>query len=172
MACQKCRLPLTQPPHSQRLRCECSNLIHLGNSDRSLQVQERGRISSRVRRFQDKFRRNRSRTKSLSPSPSVSPRLSLIFTKPPPSGKRAFLCGVTYKKEKFRLRGTLHDVNSMRDLLVQKFNFSDESILILAGILVNLLIMSKKQFCILLLILNGNNMQKKRPIILQPGETF
>ncbi|XP_009615988.1 metacaspase-1-like [Nicotiana tomentosiformis] len=132
MACQKCRLPLTLPPYSQRLRCECSNLIQLGNSDRSLQVQERGRMSSRMRRFRDKIRRNRSRTKSLSPSPSVSPRLPLIFTKPPPSGKRAFLCGVTYKKEKFRLRGTSHDVNSMRDLLVQKFNFSDESILILA----------------------------------------
>ncbi|XP_047250882.1 metacaspase-1 isoform X1 [Capsicum annuum] len=63
---------------------------------------------------------------------SDSPRLSLSFTKTPPRGKRALLCGVTYKKEKFRLKGTLHDVHSMRDLLLRKFNFSDDSILILA----------------------------------------
>ncbi|KAJ8572516.1 hypothetical protein K7X08_009027 [Anisodus acutangulus] len=114
MACQKCRQQL---PH-----CEC------GNSDRSLPVQEHDRFSSKMRRFRDKFRRKNSLSRSL----SSSPRLSLIFTKPPPSGKRAFLCGVTYKKEKFRLRGTLHDVNSMRNMLVQKFSFSDDSILILA----------------------------------------
>ncbi|KAK4340023.1 hypothetical protein RND71_041485 [Anisodus tanguticus] len=132
MACQKCRQQLPLPPHSIIFRCECGNLIPLGNSDRSLPVQEHGRFSSKMRRFRDKFRRNNSRKNSLSRSPSTSPRLSLIFTKPPPSGKRALLCGVTYKKEKFRLRGTLHDVNSMRNMLVQKFSFSDDSILILA----------------------------------------
>ncbi|PHT30027.1 Metacaspase-1 [Capsicum baccatum] len=63
---------------------------------------------------------------------SDSPRLSLSFTNTPPRGKRALLCGVTFKKEKFRLKGTLHDVHSMRDLLLRKFNFSDDSILILA----------------------------------------
>lgn len=133
MVCQKCRLQLPLPPHSLLFRCECGNLIPLGNSERSLPVQEHGRFSSKLRRFRDKFRTRSSRKNSPSPSPSVSPRLSLIFTKPPPSGKRALLCGVTYKKEKFRLRGTLHDVHSMKDLLVQKFNFSDDAILILAG---------------------------------------
>lgn len=132
MVCQKCRLQLPLPPHSLLFRCECGNLIPLGNSERSLPVQEHGRFSSKLRRFRDKFRTRSSRKNSPSPSPSVSPRLSLIFTKTPPSGKRALLCGVTYKKEKFRLRGTLHDVHSMKDLLVQKFNFSDDAILILA----------------------------------------
>ncbi|XP_060167877.1 metacaspase-1-like [Lycium barbarum] len=128
MACPKCGQQLPLPPQSILFRCQCGNLIPLGNSDRSLPVQEHGRSSSKMRRFRDKFRRNSSRKNS----PSTSPRLSLLFTKPPPSGKRALLCGVTYKKEKFRLSGTLHDVNSMRNLLVKKISFSDESILILA----------------------------------------
>ncbi|XP_059313755.1 metacaspase-1-like [Lycium ferocissimum] len=132
MTCQKCQQQLPLPAQSKLFRCHCGNLIPLGNSDSSLPVQEHGRFSSKMRRFRDKIRRNSSRTNSLSRSPSTSPRLSLIFTKPPPSGKRALLCGVSYKKEKFRLRGTLHDVNSMRNLLVQKFSFSEESILILA----------------------------------------
>ncbi|KAF3658760.1 metacaspase-1 [Capsicum chacoense] len=179
MMCQKCRHQLPLPPHDQLFRCECGNLIPLSGSERRLPVREHG-----------KFRRNSSRTNSLSPSLSVSPekisyywftglipvsnrnqrsdsehsrysprlspgftkppphgknalcsdseysstnpRLSLIFTKPPPRGKRALLCGVTYKAEKFRLKGTLHDVHSMGDLLLRKFNFSDDSILILA----------------------------------------
>ncbi|XP_015071153.1 metacaspase-1-like isoform X1 [Solanum pennellii] len=132
MVCQKCRQQLPLPPHSKLFRCACGNMIPLGNSERSLPIQEHGRFSSKMRRFRDKFRKNSSRENSRSPSPSVSPRLSLIFTKPAPSGKRALLCGVTYKKEKFRLRGTLHDVHSMSDLLVRKFNFTNDSILILA----------------------------------------
>ncbi|PHT64145.1 hypothetical protein T459_32018 [Capsicum annuum] len=132
MMCQKCRHQLPLPPHDQLFRCECGNLIPLSGSERRLPVREHG-----------KFRRNSSRTNSLSPSlsnalcsdseySSTNPRLSLIFTKPPPRGKRALLCGVTYKAEKFRLKGTLHDVHSMGDLLLRKFNFSDDSILILA----------------------------------------
>ncbi|PHT30025.1 Metacaspase-1 [Capsicum baccatum] len=131
MICQKCRHQLPLPPHSQLSRCQCGNLIPLGDSERPLPVREHGRFGSKMRRFRDKFRRNSSRQNSLSSSPSVSPRFSLIFAKPPPSGKRALLCGVTYKKEKFRLKGTLHDVHSMKDLLLRKFNFSDDSILIL-----------------------------------------
>ncbi|CAN4107964.1 unnamed protein product [Withania somnifera] len=132
MVCQKCRHQLPLPPRSLFLHCECGNLIPLGNSERSLPIQEHGRFTSKIRRFRNKLRINSSRKNSPSPSPSVGPRLSLIFTKPPPSGKRALLCGVTYKKEKFRLRGTLYDVHSMRDVLVRKFNFTDDSILILA----------------------------------------
>ncbi|CAN4110553.1 unnamed protein product [Withania somnifera] len=93
MVCQKCRHQLPLPPHSLLFRCECGNLIPLGSSESSLPVQEHGRFSSKMRRFRNKF------TNSLSPSPSVSPRLSLIFTKPSPSGKRALLCGVTRRRK-------------------------------------------------------------------------
>ncbi|PIN03563.1 Metacaspase involved in regulation of apoptosis [Handroanthus impetiginosus] len=47
-------------------------------------------------------------------------------------GKRAFLCGVTYKKQKRELRGTAQDVKNMRELLVGQFCYPTESILILA----------------------------------------
>uniref|UniRef100_A0A7N0VFP1 Peptidase C14 caspase domain-containing protein n=1 Tax=Kalanchoe fedtschenkoi TaxID=63787 RepID=A0A7N0VFP1_KALFE len=45
--------------------------------------------------------------------------------------KKAFLCGVTYRKQKYTLRGTVNDVKSMRALLTDKFNFPAEGILVL-----------------------------------------
>lgn len=62
-----------------------------------------------------------------------SPSCLVITPEPPPRGKRAFLCGVTYKKQKCELKGTAQDVKNMRDLLVDQFSFPIESILILAG---------------------------------------
>ncbi|CAI9781770.1 unnamed protein product [Fraxinus pennsylvanica] len=50
-----------------------------------------------------------------------------------PSGKRAFLCGVSYKGQKFKLKGAINDVHSMKDLLVKQFSFPVDSILILSG---------------------------------------
>ncbi|XP_073122738.1 metacaspase-1-like isoform X3 [Henckelia pumila] len=50
----------------------------------------------------------------------------------PPRGKRAFLCGVSYKNQKYELRGAAHDLKNMKSLLVEQFNFPNDSILILA----------------------------------------
>ncbi|KAK1430271.1 hypothetical protein QVD17_12900 [Tagetes erecta] len=47
-------------------------------------------------------------------------------------GKRALLCGVTYNKQKYELKGTNYDVFSMRDLLISRFRFPSSSIHILA----------------------------------------
>lgn len=47
--------------------------------------------------------------------------------------KKAFLCGVTYKNQKYTLKGTIHDVKSMRALLIDKFKFPVEGILVLSG---------------------------------------
>ncbi|XP_059446493.1 metacaspase-1-like [Corylus avellana] len=45
--------------------------------------------------------------------------------------KRAVLCGVTYRNRKFRLKGTVNDVKSMRDLLINRFGYSQECIRVL-----------------------------------------
>nr|XP_043629362.1 metacaspase-1-like isoform X2 [Erigeron canadensis] len=47
-------------------------------------------------------------------------------------GKRALLCGVTYERQKYKLKGTYHDVISMQDLLIKRFGFPSRSIHILA----------------------------------------
>ncbi|KAH7575600.1 hypothetical protein JRO89_XS02G0160400 [Xanthoceras sorbifolium] len=46
--------------------------------------------------------------------------------------KRAVLCGVTYNKRKYRLKGTINDVKNIRDMLITKFGFL--GILVLTGI--------------------------------------
>ncbi|KAJ1434932.1 Caspase-like domain superfamily [Sesbania bispinosa] len=45
--------------------------------------------------------------------------------------KRAVLCGVTYSKRRFSLKGTINDVINMKTLLLNKFNFQMESIRVL-----------------------------------------
>ncbi|KAL3567660.1 hypothetical protein D5086_030311, partial [Populus alba] len=47
-----------------------------------------------------------------------------------PAGKRALLIGVTYKR-KHKLKGTINDVKSMRELLILNFGFKEENILVL-----------------------------------------
>ncbi|GJV07815.1 hypothetical protein Tco_1345471 [Tanacetum coccineum] len=49
------------------------------------------------------------------------------------NGKRALLCAVTYNKQKYKLKGTNNDVNSMQELLISRFHFPRSSIRILAG---------------------------------------
>ncbi|KAL8239541.1 hypothetical protein R6Q59_016108 [Mikania micrantha] len=47
-------------------------------------------------------------------------------------GKRALLCGVTYEKHKYKLKGTTYDVINMRELLISRFQFPATSIRVLA----------------------------------------
>ena len=56
------------------------------------------------------------------------------------SNKRAVLCGVTYGKRKFRLKGPNNDVINIKDLLVNNFKFPMECIRVLTGISLKLLV--------------------------------
>ena len=47
--------------------------------------------------------------------------------------KRALLCGVTYQRWKYRLKGTIYDVRSMRDLLIRKYDYDKACIRVLTG---------------------------------------
>ncbi|KAH9697738.1 metacaspase-1 [Citrus sinensis] len=68
----------------------------------------------------------------------ISPNKRSLNTKPfslsssssRPS-RRAVLCGVSYNKGKFRLKGTINDVRNMRDLLINSFKFQEEGIIVL-----------------------------------------
>lgn len=48
-------------------------------------------------------------------------------------GKRALLCGVSYKKRKYELKGTVNDVKHMKELLIRTFGFLEENVRVLTG---------------------------------------
>lgn len=95
------------------------------------------------------FGRRSSRNDSPYTVSPRSSRLCLNLSGRPPGAKRAFICGVSYKKQKFRLRGVVNDVHSMRDFLVKQFNFPRDSILILSGIIQHIFLL----FCLFLVLL-------------------
>lgn len=47
------------------------------------------------------------------------------------AGKRALICGVTYKKQKYKLKGTLTDVYNIKDLLMNQYHFPANAIRVL-----------------------------------------
>ncbi|KAL2511853.1 Metacaspase-3 [Abeliophyllum distichum] len=95
--------------------------------------QDRDKIFTEAKGIGHFFGRRSSGNDSLyTASPSSRPNFCVSISGRPPRGKRAFLCGVSYKKQKFRLRGAINDVHSMRDFLVEQFNFPLDSILILS----------------------------------------
>ena len=46
--------------------------------------------------------------------------------------KRAFLVGINYKGSRYELHGCINDVISIRDVLISKYGYSDENILLLS----------------------------------------
>lgn len=74
---------------------------------------------------------NKSKSPSSSSSSSSSSSTSLINSW---GSKRALLCGVTYNKRKYKLKGTQNDVMNMKDLLINTFHFPSNCVRILSGI--------------------------------------
>ncbi|CAI9786191.1 unnamed protein product [Fraxinus pennsylvanica] len=91
--------------------------------------QDRNKIITEAKGSSRLFRRRSDSLYTVSPSSS---RFGVNISGRPPGAKRAFICGVSYKKQKFRLRGVVNDVYSMRDFLVNQFNFPRDSILMLS----------------------------------------
>ncbi|KAJ1402232.1 Caspase-like domain superfamily [Sesbania bispinosa] len=66
---------------------------------------------------------------NLLSGPSVAPNSSIVL--PSRYNKRAVLCGVSYSKKKFKLKGAINDINNMRELLIKNFKFPNECIRVL-----------------------------------------
>ncbi|CAN8303791.1 unnamed protein product [Cochlearia groenlandica] len=63
---------------------------------------------------------------------TAPPPPSQIHAPPPSHGrKRAVICGISYRFSRHELKGCINDAKCMRHLLINKFNFSPESILML-----------------------------------------
>ncbi|VFQ81825.1 unnamed protein product [Cuscuta campestris] len=130
-ACRRCEKELVGPHHGGGgpycRKCQ-SSISLLGDAQG-----QAGSTSSGRRKFGSILRKKSSSAGSPRAFwPSFRPGISISIEDGSPSGKRALLCGVTYQKERFKLRGTLQDVKNMRDLLVERFGFQPPSILILA----------------------------------------
>ncbi|KAK7363127.1 hypothetical protein VNO77_05257 [Canavalia gladiata] len=67
-------------------------------------------------------------SRSLLPPPMPS---SSAFPSTSRYNKRAVLCGVSYRRRKFRLKGTINDISNMRELLIKNFKFPKECIRVL-----------------------------------------
>ena len=68
------------------------------------------------------------------PRTARSARLELPAGYPASRGKkRAVLVGVSYTGTSYELKGTVKDVELMRNLLCDKFGFPGDSILVLTG---------------------------------------
>lgn len=66
-----------------------------------------------------------NRNGNLLAKPS-SPSIAFSSALPIRYNKRAVLCGVSYTKRKFRLKGTINDISNMKELLVKNFKFPNE----------------------------------------------
>ncbi|XP_031281838.1 metacaspase-1-like isoform X2 [Pistacia vera] len=74
----------------------------------------------------------RKRTETSPKRTSLNSKPSPLQRSPPTRPKkRAVLCGVSYKETKYKLKGTINDVKNMRDLLITKFGYQSEGILVL-----------------------------------------
>lgn len=121
VSCIVCHQISSVTSNTQAIRCYyCSRAIYVGNNNNK--ESDLPCLNSCL-----DFRLRTSRR--------LVSRVFSIKELKPPKGKRALLCGVTYKDQKFKLKGTIQDVLNMKKLLLEKFSFSSEAILVLAGTL-------------------------------------
>ncbi|XP_051144632.1 metacaspase-1-like isoform X2 [Andrographis paniculata] len=90
------------------------------------------KIMAEPKGFCSTGRRRNSRANSRNIRPPACSLPPEITSGQAPPGKRAVLCCVSYKNQKFELKGTSHDLKNMMDLLVGQFDFPRSSILVLA----------------------------------------
>ncbi|KAK3185056.1 hypothetical protein Dsin_032342 [Dipteronia sinensis] len=114
MTCPACKLDTiieTPKPKNQRSSTSCNDREH------SLMCPKR--IFNKLRKPADVSTKT---PLNIEPSP---------FRSSSRPNKRAVLCGVTYNKRKYRLKGTINDVKNMRDMLIINFKFQENGIIVL-----------------------------------------
>jgi LSD1 subclass zinc finger protein len=77
----------------------------------------------------------------VAPAPPADPNRGAVqqapgWGPPPPpvhGRKRAVVCGISYRYSRHELKGCINDAKCMRHLLMTRFNFPDDSIIMLNG---------------------------------------
>ncbi|KAK3027470.1 hypothetical protein RJ639_041076 [Escallonia herrerae] len=137
VVCKQCSKVSSVTNLTETIRCHgCRKLISIGKNELAMPSAATMQFDTDAKGFRTRNPFNKKCLGRLSPNTSTAKKVSYsesdsISEWKATPGKRALLCGVTYNKQKYKLRGTIHDVNSMRDLLLQKFNFPRSSIHIL-----------------------------------------
>ena len=150
--CTYCAKSFSITPSAQTIRChQCDTINSIrenqkstiittppNGTNREVREEHHKHIYNDAKGLHNPFRKRRSNSnspKAVSPTSTKGmdfPLQSISEWKVTP-GKRALLCGVSYNKQKFKLKGTINDVESMKKLLLNNFQFPPSSIQILAG---------------------------------------
>ncbi|CAN1272169.1 AMC1 [Linum perenne] len=116
--CSGCRTPLQLPPGARSIRCALCHAVTSIADPRS------GPPPSSSPHPHSSF----------TPSPPPSSHLPSPYQLPPPSShgrRKAVICGISYRYSRHELKGCINDAKCMRHLLINKFHFPPDSILML-----------------------------------------
>ncbi|KAL3724061.1 hypothetical protein ACJRO7_036130 [Eucalyptus globulus] len=132
--CSQCQNLMRPIWTSKAVHCPCChNLIKLTRYD----VRPPTRMDTKCilkEKLQSKFKSKKSNSSNSSGTSSIQcsvPRSGMTSGTKLHPGKRAVLCGVSYKKRKYELKGTVNDVKHMKELLIHTFGFLEENIRVL-----------------------------------------
>ncbi|KAG6409144.1 hypothetical protein SASPL_132178 [Salvia splendens] len=137
LSCKRSKQTSSLPPSAQSIRCLGCQTLHslstaTGDAARSTTQEFRLDISKKKTEAKDLCRSLRRKLpfNTTTPPPQNTPCASLRGE--PRPGRRALVCGVSYKKQKHELKGSALDVSKMSALLLDNFRFPQESVLVLA----------------------------------------
>ncbi|XP_030512411.1 metacaspase-1-like [Rhodamnia argentea] len=134
ISCSQCQKQMRPIWALKEMRCpSCLNLIELTRYDVRPPTSAVAKCILKEK-FQSKLKcRNSSSSSSNGTSSNCYsvPGSGMTSVTRPHAGKRAVLCGVSYKKRKYELKRTVNDVRHMKELLIRTFGFLEENILVL-----------------------------------------
>lgn len=141
LTCKKCRQTSSLPASAQYIRCfGCKTVYSLTtttttSSDAvSYKGSQEWTLDLSKKKTEAKFLCGSLRQKLpfSNKQHSITLPRAISFNDEPRRGRRALVCGVSYKKQKHELKGSALDVRNMSELLLRDFRFPAESVLVLA----------------------------------------
>lgn len=146
IVCFRCRQKLTAPDYAEKITCrQCGEVNPLIKKPSPATSREQGKINRPLKgKSMEKLKKllhgntqrlsDSSGPSSSSPSTaSYSKLCALDDSRDQLPAKKAVLCGVSYRKWKYKLKGTVNDVRNMKTLLTQTYGFQERNILVLTG---------------------------------------
>ncbi|KAI5344814.1 hypothetical protein L3X38_012691 [Prunus dulcis] len=131
--CSNCRTPLQLPPGAESIRCALCQAVTLIADPRTLPPP----ASSHAPPPPSSYSHAPSHHSPYSQAPPPPSPYSHAPPGPPPNAhgrKKAVICGISYKYSRHELKGCINDAKCMRFLLINKFHFPEDSIVMLTGI--------------------------------------
>ncbi|KAL5857331.1 hypothetical protein ACOSQ3_004789 [Xanthoceras sorbifolium] len=125
--CIHCRQRLSPQAREAKIKCPgCALDIEISKPENERSSRENSNTCPKniISKFWKPTDPNPKTPLNIVPSPFQLPHSSR-------PNKRAVLCGVTYNKRKYRLKGTINDVKNIRDMLIKKFGFLQNGIIVL-----------------------------------------